>query len=115
MIEPITAESDAKKQRCRDAAQAFVEIGAVLILHAVQDGLRQGGARGLRDAVEIADHRAGRDAMGKRAIRSAIGRDDQRRVGKRLIEYPIRKARPADERDWIAFVNYHFLLPLSLP
>ena len=52
--------------------------------------------------------------MGKRAVCPAIGGDDQRRDLERLIEQLVGKARAADKRDWIAFVNNHFSQPLSL-
>lgn len=86
MIRAPAAKAHPDHQRRIDPFEAFLEIGAVLFIDAVQPLGLDRGARGLGKGIEITDHCLGHDTMAQCLCRTAIRRHHARAVNNRRIE-----------------------------
>lgn len=73
MIEAPAGEAHGDHHRGADMAQRLVEIGGVLLFNPVEP-VAQPGPQVVRQAVEIADHRLGMQALGHQRPGPAIHR-----------------------------------------
>ena len=107
MIQPFPCKTDSNHQRCRNAAQRLVKVGAGLFRYVMQAVIWDLGANFVRQTVEIANNRIGQDACGQGQCGPSVGCHTDRRQRSRQSHIGGSAGPPADQSYWRCTFNDH--------